>query len=173
VRYSGDFSAISHAVQQAIHSVNRSLPIMNVTTLDEQVARSMTNQRLVAQISAFFGILAAFLSCIGIYGLMSYTTSRRTNEIGIRIALGAGRSNVRWLVLRETLLLVSVGIVLGVPITLLGRHMIESMLYGLHGSDLVSLLGSVALLFGVALLAGFLPAQRASKVDPMIALRYE
>jgi ABC-type antimicrobial peptide transport system permease subunit len=173
VRYSGDFSAISHAVQQAIHSVNRSLPIMNVTTLDEQVARSMSNQRLVAQISAFFGILAAFLSCIGIYGLMSYTTSRRTNEIGIRIALGAGRSNVRWLVLRETLLLVSVGIVLGVPITLLGRHMIESMLYGLHGSDLVSLLGSVALLFAVALLAGFLPAQRASKVDPMIALRYE
>ncbi|MBW4043810.1 MAG: ABC transporter permease [Acidobacteria bacterium] len=173
VRYSGDFSAVSHAVQQAIHSVNRNLPIMNVTTLDEQVARTMTNQRLVAQISGFFGILAAFLSCIGIYGLMSYTTSRRTNEIGIRIALGAGRSNVRWLVLRETLVLVSAGIVLGVPITLLGRHMIESMLYGLHASDLIDLLASVALLFGVAFLAGFLPAQRASKVNPMVALRYE
>ncbi|WP_243648146.1 FtsX-like permease family protein [Acidipila rosea] len=87
--------------------------------------------------------------------------------------MGAGRSYVRWLVLRETLVLVSAGIVLGVPITLLGRHMIESMLYGLHASDLIDLLASVALLFGVAILAGFLPAQRASRVDPMVALRYE
>lgn len=173
VRYSGDYSAVSHAVQQVIRSVNRSLPIVNVTTLDEQVSRTMTNQRLVAQISSFFGILAAFLSCIGIYGVMSYTTSRRTNEIGIRIALGAGRSNVRWLVLRETLLLVSGGIVLGIPITLAGRRLIQSMLYGLHGLEFASLLFAVALLLGVAVLAGFLPAQRASKVDPVVALRYE
>ena len=173
VRYSGDFTAISHAVQQTIHSVNRTLPIMDVTTLDEQVARTMTNQRLVAQLSTFFGALAAFLSCIGIYGIMSYTISRRTNEIGIRIALGADRSNVRWLVMRETLLLVSAGILIGVPVTLIGRSLIESMLYGLHGNELVSLLASTALLLAVALFAGFLPAQRASRVDPMVALRYE
>lgn len=173
VRYTGDFGAVSHAVQQAIHSVNRSLPITDVTTLNEQVARTMIDQRLVAQVSTFFGILAAFLSCIGIYGLMSYTISRRTNEIGIRIALGAGRSNIRWLVLRETLLLVGTGIFIGVPATFLGRHLVESMLYGLRGSGLVSLMVSVVLLVGVAILAGFLPALRASKVDPMIALRYE
>lgn len=173
VRYTGDLGAVSHAVQQAIHSVNPSLPIMDITTLNEQVGRTLTNQRLVAQISAFFGILAAFLSCIGIYGLMSYTISRRTNEIGIRIALGAQRSSVRWLVLRETLQLVVTGIAIGAPITFAGRRLIDSMLYGLHGSELVSLLVSIVLLLGVATLAGFLPAQRASKVDPMIALRYE
>jgi predicted permease len=173
VRYSGDYNAISHAVQQAIHSVNRTLPIMNVTTLDEQVARTMTNQRLVAQLSSFFGILAAFLSCIGIYGVMSYTISRRTNEIGIRMALGADRSNVRWLVMRETLLLVLGGILLGVPIALAGRSLVESMLYGLHGTEFVSLLLSITLLLAAALLAGFLPAHRAAKVDPMVALRYE
>lgn len=173
VRYSGDYNAISHAVQQAIHAVYRSLPIMNVTTLDEQVARTMTNQRLVAQISSFFGILAAFLSCIGIYGVMSYSINRRTNELGIRIALGAGRSSVRWLVLRETLLLVSGGIVLGIPVTFTGRRLVESMLYGVHGSELVSLLLAALLLLAVALLAGFIPARRASRVDPMVALRYE
>lgn len=152
--------------------MNRTLPIMNVTTLDEQVARTMTNQRLVAQLSTFFGLLAAFLSCIGIYGVMSYTMSRRTNEIGLRIALGADRADVRWLVMRETLLLVSCGIVLGVPITLAGRRLIESMLYGVHG-ELVSTIVSVGMLLAVAILAGFLPAHRASKVDPMVALRYE
>ncbi|HWA94932.1 MAG TPA: FtsX-like permease family protein, partial [Terracidiphilus sp.] len=173
VRYTGDFSAISHEVQQTIHSVDRRLPIMNVTTLDAQVNRTMTNQSLVAQISAFFGFLAAFLSCIGIYGLMSYTISRRTNEIGIRIALGAARSNVRWLVMRETLLLVSAGIAIGIPFTLMGGHLVEAMLYGLRSNDLLSLSGSVVLLFVVAIFAGYLPAQRASKVDPMVALRYE
>ena len=96
VRYDGNFSTISNAVQQAIHSVDRNLPISRVTTLDEQVSRTITNQRLVAQLSAFFGLLAVFLSCIGIYGLMSYMVSRRTNEIGIRIAIGASRANVRW-----------------------------------------------------------------------------
>jgi ABC-type antimicrobial peptide transport system permease subunit len=149
------------------------LPITQVTTLDEQVARTMINQRLVAQLSGFFGILAVFLSCIGIYGLMSYTTSRRTNEIGIRMALGAGRSNVRWLVMRETLLLVATGIVIGIPITVLSSHFVDSMLYGLHGSDPLSLIAAVSMLLTVAILAGYLPAQRASKVDPMIALRYE
>lgn len=173
VRYSGDYNAISHAVQQTIHSVSPTMPIMNVTTLDEQVARTMINQRLVAQLSTFFGILAAFLSCIGIYGVMSYTISRRTNEIGIRIALGADRSNVRWLVMRETLLLVSSGIILGVPLAVAARRLVESMLYGMHGAELVSLLLSVALLLAVALLAGFLPAHRASKVNPIVALRYE
>jgi predicted permease len=173
VRYRGDYEAVSHAVQGAIHEVNRALPIMNVTTLDEQVASTMTNQRLVAQLSSFFGVLAAFLSSIGIYGLMSYMISRRTGELGIRIALGADRSGIRWLVLRETIWLVSGGIALGIPIVLVSRRLIENMLYGLHGSELVSLLLSVLLLLAVAVVAGLLPAQRASKVDPMVALRYE
>jgi predicted permease len=173
VRYTGDFSAVSTAVQQAIHSVDRNLPVIRVTTLDEQVARSITNQRLVAQLSTFFGLLAVFLSCIGIYGLMSYVVSRRTHEIGVRMALGAARGDVRWLVLREIALLVAVGVAIGIPATLAGGRLVSHMLFGLKGTDVTSLLIAVAVLLGVGLMAGYLPARRASRVDPMVALRYE
>jgi ABC-type antimicrobial peptide transport system permease subunit len=173
VRYTGDFSAISSEVQRTIHSVDRSLPITRVTTLDEQVSRSITSQRLVAQLSTFFGLLAVFLSCIGIYGLMLYVVSRRTNEIGIRMALGASRANVRWLVMREIVLLVGTGLAVGIPVALIGNRLVSSMLFGLQGTDPVSLLASVAVLLAVGLIAGYLPANRASRVDPMVALRYE
>jgi predicted permease len=173
VRYSGDFNTVSNEVQQAIHSVNRTLPISRITTLDEQVTRSITNQRLVAQLSAFFGLLAVFLSCIGIYGLMSYIVSRRTNEIGIRIAIGASRADVRWLVMREIVLLVAVGIAVGIPVTLAGSRFVTNMLFGMSGVNWISLVASVASLLLVGLIAGYLPARRASRVDPMVALRYE
>jgi len=104
---------------------------------------------------------------------VSYVVSRRTNEIGIRMALGAARSNVRWLVLREILLLVTIGIALGIPITLASSRLVATMLYGLKGTDPISLTAAVVLLLAVAAIAGYLPARRASKVDPMIALRYE
>ena len=116
VRYDGDPTTASNAVQQTIHGIDRTLPITSVSSLDEQVAGSITQQRLVAQLSAFFGLLAVFLSCIGIYGLMSYMVSRRTNEIGIRMALGAERSSVRWLVMREITVLVAIGVVINVPV---------------------------------------------------------
>ncbi len=173
VRYTGSFAPIAATVQQTIHSIDRSLPITKVTTLDEQVARTLTNQRLVAQLSTFFGLLAVILSCIGIYGLMSYVVSRRTNEIGIRMALGAARFNVGWLVMREILLLVAVGIAVGIPITLAASRMVANMLYGFRGTDPASLAAAVLLLLLVAVVAGYLPARRASKVDPMVALRYE
>jgi ABC-type antimicrobial peptide transport system permease subunit len=173
VRYTGDFNAVSTAVQQAIHSVDRNLPITHVTTLDEQVARSIINQRLVAQLSTFFGLLAVFLSCIGIYGLMSYVVSRRTHEIGVRMALGAARSDVRWLVLREIAMLVGVGVAIGIPATLAGGRLVSHMLFGLRGTDAASLSMAVVILLGVGLMAGYLPARRASRVDPMVALRYE
>jgi predicted permease len=173
VRYTGSYAPIAAAVQQTIHSIDRNLPITKVTTLDEQVARTLTNQRLVAQLSTFFGLLAVFLSCIGIYGLMSYVVSRRTNEIGIRMALGAARFNVGWLVIREILLLVVVGITVGIPITLAGSRLVTNLLYGFHGTDPASLAAAVMLLLLVAVFAGYFPARRASKVDPMVALRYE
>jgi predicted permease len=173
VRYTGDFGAIAAAVQRIIHDIDHNLPISNVTTLDEQVARSYTDQRVVAQLSTFFGLLAVFLSAIGIYGLMSYVVSRRTNEIGIRMALGAERMHVRWLVMRELLLLVAVGVAIGAPAALLSSRLVNSMLFGLHGNDPFSLLAAVFVLLLIAALAGYLPAQRASRVDPMVALRYE
>jgi len=173
VRYTGDFAPVAAAVQQTIRSIDRNLPISHVTTLDEQVALSITNQRLVAQLSTFFGLLAVFLSCIGIYGVMSYVVTRRTNEIGIRMALGAGRSNMLWMVLREILMLVSVGVVIGVPATLAGDRLVSNMLFGLKPTDPATLTGATVILLIVAAIAGYLPARRASLVDPMAALRYE
>jgi predicted permease len=173
VRYTGDFGTISTAVQRTIHDVSRTLPITRVTTLDEQVARSITDQRLVAQLSAFFGLLAVFLCCIGIYGVMSYVVVRRTNEIGIRMALGAERSAVRWMVMREVLLLVVIGVGIGVPVALAGDRLISNMLFGLHGNDPMSIATALALMLVVAVLAGYFPARRASRIEPMVALRYE
>jgi len=173
VRYNGDFAAISHEVQQTIRSIDRTIPITRVTTLDEQIERTLTNERLVAQLSSFFGLLAVFLSCIGIYGLMSYVVSRRTNEIGIRMALGAARFNVRWMVMREIIVLVVAGIALGIPITFAASRLIANMLYGVHGSDPISVAGAATLLLLVAMCAGYFPARRASRVDPIVALRYE
>jgi predicted permease len=173
VRYTGDFNTIAREVQQAIHSIDRSLPIMHVTSLDEQVARSFTNERMIAQLSAFFGLLAVFLSCIGIYGLMSYVVSRRTAEIGVRVALGAQSSDVQWLVMREIFLLVSAGIAIGVPVTLLASKWVANMLYGLQRTDPISLAAAVVILVLAGWLAGYLPARRASRVDPVLALRYE
>jgi predicted permease len=173
VRYTGDSAVVVAAIRQTIHDVDHALPISDVMTLDEQVARSTTNQRLVAQLSTFFGLLAVFLSCIGIYGLMSYVVTRRTNEIGIRMALGAERPQVLWLVMRESLWLVALGIAIGVPVALAGNRLVSSMLYGLQASDPVSLLAGVGVLLVVAALAGYLPARRASLVDPMVSLRYE
>lgn len=173
VRYTGGFDVVSREVQQAIHSVNRTLPISHIHTLDEQVSRSIIAQRLVAQLSAFFGLLAVFLSSIGIYGLMSYMVSRRTNEIGIRIAIGASRADVRWLVMREIVLLIAIGAAIGIPVTLAGNRFVSSLLFGMSGLQWMSLIASVTTLLLVGLLAGYLPAQRASRVDPMVALRYE
>jgi predicted permease len=173
VRYTGDFAPVAAAVQRTVHSIDRNLPITRVTTLDEQVARSFTDQRVVAQLSAFFGLLAVFLSCIGIYGVMSYVVTRRTNEIGIRMALGAGRPKMLWMVLREILILVSIGVVIGVPVTLAGDRVVSNMLFGLKPTDPVTLVSATVILLIVAAIAGYLPARRASLVDPMVALRYE
>ncbi len=146
VRYTGDFSNVSSAVRRTIHEIDHTLPITDVTTLDEWVARSITDERVIAQLSTFFGLLAIFLSAIGIYGLMSYVVSRRTNEIGIRMALGAERMHVRWLVMREVLILVAVGIAIGVPAALLSSRLVASMLFGLRATDTASLLAAVAVM---------------------------
>ncbi len=173
VRYSGDFSAISNEVQAAIHAVDRRLPISHVTTLDQQVARYYNDQTVIAELSSFFALVAVFLSCIGLYGLMSYLVGRRTGEIGIRMALGAGRGEVAWRVMREIGVLVLAGIVIGLPVTLSCIRLVRNMLYGLTGTDPLSLTAAIALLIFAGLAAGYLPARRASHINPVAALRDE
>ena len=173
VRYSGDLAAVSKQVQQAIRAVDRTLPISDVSTLSEQVARSYTNETMIAQLSSFFALAAVFLSCIGIYGVMSYLVGRRTGEIGIRMALGAGRAAVAWQVMREIAILVFAGIAIGLPAALAGGRLVGKLLYGISGTDPISMSAAVAVLIAAGLLAGYLPARRAARIDPLVALRYE
>jgi predicted permease len=173
VRYSGDPKTITAEVRRAVGEVDHNLPLTYNDTLAQQVDRSITSQSLIARLSAFFGLLAVFLACIGLYGLMSYAITRRTSEIGIRMALGAGRSSVLWMVMRESLTLAMVGIAIGVPAVLAADRLVSKMLFGISPSDPLSMAGAAALLVLFAMLAGFLPARRAARVDPMVALRYE
>jgi ABC-type antimicrobial peptide transport system permease subunit len=173
VRYKGNFATVAAQVQQAIHSIDRKLPISKVTTLDEEVARSYSNQTIIARLSAFFGIVAVFLSSIGLYGIMSYLVGRRSGEIGIRMALGADRAEVGWQVMREVLVWIVAGIAVGLPITIGGGRLVTTMLYGLSGSDPTSLIAAVIVLAIAGLAAGYLPARKASHVDPAVALRQE
>jgi len=173
VRFSGSDGQIAPAVRRAIAEVNPNVLVASVSSLDEQVEESTANQRLIARISAFFGLLAAFLVCIGIYGLLSYAVARRTSEIGVRMALGAGRSNVLWLILREILVLVAIGIAIGVPIALAGNRLVVKLVYELSPADPLSLIAAIAMLSVIALVAGYLPARKASLVEPTVALRCE
>jgi predicted permease len=173
VRYTGEAAQVIPAVRRAIAEVNPNIPINSISTLAEQVEESTANQRLIARLSAFFGLLAAFLVCIGIYGLLSHAVARRTSEIGVRMALGARRRDVLWLILREILVLVAIGVSLGVPIALSGNQLVAKLLYGLSPADPASLFAAIAMLVVIAVLAGYLPARKASLVEPTVALRCE
>jgi predicted permease len=173
VRYSGDSRAMIPEIQRAMANVHPATPIFTVNTLATQVDDSIAYPRLIAQLSVFFGGLAVFLACIGIYGLTSYAVGRRTNEIGIRMALGAQQRDVVRMVMRETGILIGAGLAIGVPIVLASGRYAASLLFGLKPHDSITLGAAVVLLFLVAALAGYLPARRASTVDPMSALRHE
>jgi len=173
VRFSGSGSAVVPQVRQAIKEINRNLPVDDVVSLSDQIDRSLVQQKLVARLASFFGLLALLLACVGLYGVMSYGVARRTNEIGIRMALGARGRSVLWLVLREALVLVVIGLVVGVLASLVVTKTAESLLYELKPNDPLTIASATLLLMFVALLAGYLPARRAARVDPMIALRDE
>jgi len=173
VRFNGSAGAVVPQIRQTVRQVNRNLPIDDVVTLSEHIGRSLVQQKLVARLAAFFGLLALLLACIGLYGVMSYGVARRTNEIGIRMALGARGGSVLWLVLRESLVLVVVGLVVGVLASLAVTKTAASLLYELKPNDPLTIALATLLLAAVAALAGCLPARRAARVDPMVALRDE
>lgn len=173
VRFNGPADAVIPQLRQTIKQVNRNLPIDEVVSLSDHVGRSLVQQKLVARVASFFGLLALLLACVGLYGLMSYAVARRTNEIGIRMALGAHRSNVRWLMMRETLTLVLVGLVIGLLASLAGTRVTSTLLFGLKPNDPLTIGLATLLLITVSAFAGYLPARRAARVDPMTALRDE
>ena len=173
LRTAGDPLSLTSAVRAAIAQVDDKLPVLNVTSLRAQTDDDLREERLLAQLVSFFGLLALALACVGLYGIMAHAVVRRTNEIGIRMALGAERRDIIWMILRETLMLVVLGMAIGVPAALGAAKLISSQLFGLNPSDPATLLIAVVFLTFVAALAGYLPARRASRVDPLVALRYE
>jgi len=173
VRFSGAPGAIVPQVRRAIQEVNRNLPIDEVVSLSEHIGRSLTQQKLVARLAFFFGLLALLLACVGLYGVLSYAVTRRTNEIGIRLALGADGRNILWLVLREALALVCGGVIVGLLAAFLVTKLAESLLFELKRFDPLTLVSATILLIASAALAGYLPARRAARVEPMVALRDE
>jgi predicted permease len=173
VRTQGDASSMAPSVRQAINEIDNTLPIFAVTTLDESFNLNLRQEQLLTQLVSFFGGLALLLAAIGLYGLMAHAVTRRTNEIGIRVALGAQRRTIAWLVLRESLLLVLAGLVLGVPAAIFGARLISSQLFGVTPADVNTLIGAGLVLMVAALVAALVPARRAMKVDPLVALRYE
>jgi predicted permease len=161
-----------NAVGHEIESLGREYSFWT-GTIAEAMSQQLAQERVIAMLSGFFALLAVLLACIGLYGLMSYTVTRRTREIGIRVALGAQRENILWMVLREGLVMALFGIAIGIPSALVATRLIASMLFGISTNDVPTITGVALLLLLVALLAGFLPARRASGIDPVVALRTE
>jgi predicted permease len=173
VRTAGDPQALIPAIRAAVAQINPNLPLRDVTTESQQIDRLLFQERLVARFSSFFGLLALVLACIGLYGLLAYEVTRRTREIGIRMALGAQAKDVLRSVVRQGLALALVGAAAGTGVALGVTRYLKSMLYDVHANDPVTIVAVVALLVLVALAACFVPARRATKVDPMVALRCE
>lgn len=147
--------------------------MLAIRTIREQLGIFTNREALISRLSGFFSLLALLLACIGLYGVMTYGVVRRTNEIGIRMALGARESGVLWMVLRESLVVLGIGVAVGVPATLAAARLVQSGLFGLSPFDPLTLCVAIGVVSAVTLLAGYLPARQATRVDPMVALRYE
>ncbi|MGA8940801.1 MAG: ABC transporter permease [Acidobacteriaceae bacterium] len=161
------------ALRRVTAQIDPDLPLTDIRTQQQQINETLLTQTMFASLTTGFGLLALALACVGIYGIMAYTVSQRTNEIGIRLALGAMREQVRAMVLREAAWLAASGVVIGLVTTLLLLRLIKSMLYGLKPTDPLTLAASVLLLLVMAFVAGFIPATRASRVEPIEALRHD
>jgi predicted permease len=173
VRTARDALAEAPSVLRAVAKIDGRLSLSGMKTLNEQMDDSLVQERLVSSLAGLFGILAVLLASVGLYGVMAYTVSRRTNEIGIRMALGSGRIQIAGLVLREALLMVLAGLVLGLPTAMATARLLRSQLHGLGPYDPMTMLFAVTVMTGVAVLACYPPATRAMRIEPMAALRYE
>jgi ABC-type antimicrobial peptide transport system permease subunit len=156
-----------------VNDARSGLPIMNVRTLRQQVDRTLTQDRLLAILASAFGLAALLLVAVGLYGVIAQWAAQRTREIGVRMALGATSARVRWMVLRQALLLVIAGLAIGIPATLATSRLLEGILFGIRPMDATTVASAALALLAVATLAAYVPAHRASRVPPMTVLRYE
>jgi predicted permease len=174
LRVAGNPSAFVPQIREVVRQVDPDLPVFDIQTLEDRITRTQLNQeKLFANFASAFGGVALFLVCVGLYGTTSYNVARRTHEIGIRVALGAGRSKVRAMVMREALFLVSIGVVLGLAGAVALTRRIESMLFGLTSHDPMTLAVATFVMVGIGTVAAYLPARRAFRIQPMAALRHE
>jgi ABC-type antimicrobial peptide transport system permease subunit len=164
--------SVAAPVRRTIESLGREYPL-RIQTLRDRENWALMQERLIGILSSFFSGLALLLACVGLYGLMSYSVSRRIGEMGIRMALGAAPRTVLHLIIREAVTLVLAGILIGLPVAFAASRLVSGLLFGLSPADPLSIVASVTVLTAVALLAGYLPARRAARTDPMEALRCE
>jgi ABC-type antimicrobial peptide transport system permease subunit len=173
LRTAGDPLQMVSTVRRVTQDLDRNLALYEVRSEEEQINQSLFQERLFARLTSFFGVLATLLACIGLYGIMAFTAAQRTHEIGIRLALGASRGEILGMVLREALGMTAMGIVGGAGVALAASRLVSTFLYNLKPTDPLTMGGAAFLMLAAAALAGYLPARRATKVDPMVALRYE
>jgi len=171
VRTAGDPLALAARIRQELRDVELQLPVLRIDTIEEQLNDVLVQERLIALLSSFFGLLALLLACVGLYGVVSYAVTRRTAEIGVRLALGATRGRMLRTILQESLTLVAVGVAIGLPIALALTRLLGARLFGVSPADPPTIAAAVAVMVLVAALASVFPARRAARVDPMVALR--
>lgn len=173
VRTAGDPAMTTRAVRGALHSVDPNLPILNIRTMQEHLDTFTSSETLISRLTSTFAMLAVLLSAIGLYGVMSFNVVRRTNEIGIRMALGASNGGVQWMILRESLWLLVIGLAIGLPATLVATRLLRSQLYQMSPFDPIVFVAATLGIAAITLLSAWLPSRRAASIDPMVALRYD
>ncbi len=173
VRAPGDPTSLFNALRTAVRPVDEQVPVYDLRTMDDTLEISLLTERLLATLSSVFGCLATLLAALGLYGVMAYMVARRTREIGIRMALGAGQGSVVWMVMRETLALAGLGVAIGLVGAYGVTRLIQAQLFGVQATDLLTMAAAALGIASVAALAGYIPARRATGIDPMLALRWE
>jgi predicted permease len=161
------------AAREILHQADARIPVAALSTQTAQIEHEMVPETLLARLCTAFAMLSLAIACVGLYGTTSYTVARRTGEIGIRMALGARRATIVWMVLRDVLMLAVIGLAIGVPAALSASKLVESLLFGVRPGDPGALAAALAVLLGATLVAGYLPARKASRIDPMAAVRHE